>query len=202
MSTQHAGCGGRRGSLPAGQPLQPWVQPPEQPQGQNNPPPGYDKHDLDGELSPIPTDTRQLTCTVAMNWNTCLLLNAANHLHQAIALGTNQELHDSSAESLKYYFALHDKLDQLQPNLFDLLDKRLNSHFARNIRQKLSNGWSSTKAQDNNKVKHTIPHLRKWEPPLVNQPKSTCGLAHPKCTFFLFPIIVDWNNQEQKRQFV
>ncbi|KDN35425.1 hypothetical protein RSAG8_11602, partial [Rhizoctonia solani AG-8 WAC10335] len=70
-----------------------------------------------------------------------------------------------------------------------------------NVRDKLSDGRTGAKAEDNGKVKHALPHMREWVPSLKDEPKEMRGLSHPECAFFLSPITVDWDDEEQKRQF-
>ncbi|KAG8731011.1 hypothetical protein FRC10_002122 [Ceratobasidium sp. 414] len=146
-------------------------------------PPADEEHDLDTERSPLPTDARQLTCMVALSWSPRTLTNTAAKL---LGLSSN-----------KLYFTLHDELDHLQPNLPELLAER-DGHFMRN----LTDGRNGAKAEDNFKVKNALPHLREWNLPLVDQPKTKRGLVHPECAFLLSPLTVDWNKEEEKHQFI
>jgi hypothetical protein len=60
----------------------------------------------------------------------------------------------------------------------------------------LNEGRSGAKAEDNNKVKHAIVHFQQWSPPLIDEPKSSRGLAHPECARLLAPITVNWEDEE------
>ncbi|QRV91896.1 hypothetical protein RhiJN_19914 [Ceratobasidium sp. AG-Ba] len=163
--------------------------------------PADEVHHLDAERSPLPTDSRQLTRLVAMSWTPRSLTNAATKLRRAMDDGSEQAIRDGASKTEKRYFDLYDKLDRLQPDLFDLLDAR-DSHFMRNVRQKLADGRNGAKAEDNHKAKHSLPHLRAWTPSLVDEPKGSRGLAHPECAYMLSPTTIDWDNEEQKRQFI
>ncbi|KAF8594583.1 hypothetical protein BDV93DRAFT_414854, partial [Ceratobasidium sp. AG-I] len=66
----------------------------------------------------------------------------------------------------------------------------------------LDDGRSGAKAEDNNKVKNAIVHWRPWSPPLAHEPKSSRGLAHPQCARLLAPITVNWEDVEERRQFI
>ncbi|CCO34067.1 hypothetical protein RSOLAG1IB_09363 [Rhizoctonia solani AG-1 IB] len=158
------------------------------------------EHPLDSDQSPLPTDARQLTRMTAMFWSARNLLNAGNQLHRASDNGSEQTLRATASNLQKQYFELCDELDRLQPDLFDLLASK-GSFFMRNVRDKLSDGRTGAKAEDNHKVKHALPHMKTWEPSLKDEPKSNRGLAHPECAFFLSPVTVDWDDEEQRRQF-
>jgi hypothetical protein len=112
-------------------------------------------------------------------------------------------------------FELYDELDRLEPDLFDLLSATKDNHFMRNVREKVSpnslpnlmfqsligqsqlnEGRSGAKAEDNSKVKNSIVHWMPWSPPLANEPKSSRGISHPECAWYLSPITVDWDNAE------
>ncbi|KAG8732309.1 hypothetical protein FRC11_014511 [Ceratobasidium sp. 423] len=114
--------------------------------------------------------------------------------------GSEQTLRATASRSQKRYFELYDELDRLQPNLFDLLVSKDN-FFMWNVRDKLSNGHTGAKAEDNHKVKHALPHMRPWALSLKDEPKANRGLVHPKCAFFLSPITIDWDDEEQRREF-
>ncbi|KAG8685544.1 hypothetical protein FRC09_014681 [Ceratobasidium sp. 395] len=100
------------------------------------------------------------------------------------------------------YLELYDKLNSLEPDLWELLIARNDSHFNRTIRQKLSDGRDGARAEDNGKVKNALPHLLKCEPSLVNQPKANRGLMHPVCAYYLSSIKTNWEDPEEKRQFL
>ncbi|KAG9122112.1 hypothetical protein FRC07_001654 [Ceratobasidium sp. 392] len=179
------------------------------PQGQRRhspaPPPdtgsSNNSHELDAERSPLPTDARKLTRMGSMYWTPRSLLNYGSKLHQAIADGSDQELRDAASTNERMYYNLYDMLNELQPDLFDLLGERGND-FMRNVCDKLGNGWDGAKAEDNHKIKNALPHLLHCEASLVDQPKSSRGLAHLECAFRLSPITIDWSNKEQRRQFI
>ncbi|KAG9080231.1 hypothetical protein FRC06_006915, partial [Ceratobasidium sp. 370] len=160
-------------------------------------PPSDEDHDLDTERSPLPTDARQLTCMIAMSWNPRTLTNTATRLHRARDDNSEQALRDGASKANKLYLNLYDELDRLQPDLFEFLAER-DGHFMRN----LTDGRNGAKAEDNFKVKNALPHLQKWNPPLVDQPKTMRGLAHPECAYLLSPLTVDWDKEEEKRQFM
>ncbi|KAG8794784.1 hypothetical protein FRC12_021707 [Ceratobasidium sp. 428] len=161
-----------------------------------------DVHDLDTERSPLPTDARQLTRMVAMSWNPRTLVNVAYQLCQAAEANSEQVFRDSASKTVKMYLELFDKLNELQPKLWELLIMRSDGHFTRNIRQKLCDGRDGARAEDNGKVKNALPHIFKWEPSLVNQPKSNRGLAHPQCAYYLSSIETNWEDLEERRQFI
>ncbi|CAE6538192.1 unnamed protein product [Rhizoctonia solani] len=158
------------------------------------------EHALDSDQSPLPTDARQLTRMVAMFWSARNVLNAGHQIRRASDNGSEQTLRATASSSQKLYFDLYDELDRLQPDLFDLLASKDN-FFMRNVRDKLSDGRTGAKAEDNHKVKHALPHMREWAPSLKDQPKANRGLAHAECAFFLSPITVDWDDEQQRREF-
>ncbi|CAE6473126.1 unnamed protein product, partial [Rhizoctonia solani] len=137
---------------------------------------------------------------VTMFWWARSLLNAGNQLRRSSDDSSEQALQVTSSALQKLYFDLCDELDRLQPDLFDLLASN-NNFFMRNVRDKLSDGRTGAKAEDNHKVKHAVPYMREWAPSLIDEPKANRGLAHLECLFFLSPITVDWDNEEQRRKF-
>ncbi|KAB5588005.1 hypothetical protein CTheo_8553 [Ceratobasidium theobromae] len=139
----------------------------------------HDTHVLDSDRSPLPTDARQLTQMVSMFWSARVVLNTGKEICQAREDDSEQAIRDAASQAHKLNFALYDELDRLQPDLFDLLATEGN-HFIRNVRDKLNKGRSGAKAEDNHKVKHAIPHLKRWEPSLVDEPKDKHGLIHPE----------------------
>ncbi|KAG9085751.1 hypothetical protein FS749_004133 [Ceratobasidium sp. UAMH 11750] len=157
--------------------------------------------DLDTDRSPLPTIVRQVTRTVAMFWSPRAALNSHTKLERAIADGSEETLRATASPADKINFEVCDALERLQPDLFELLATK-DGHFARNVRSQLSDGRSGAKAEDNNKVKNAIVHWRTWSPPLVNVPKSSRGVVHLECARRLAPITVNWDDVEERRQFI
>ncbi|KAG9122265.1 hypothetical protein FRC07_001442 [Ceratobasidium sp. 392] len=178
----------------------------------NNPPPPAQREDgADGaggnndgdntDSCPIATDARQITRLIAMVWNPRAVLNAGYELRRAAENGSEQAVRDGASQDQQLCFKIYDKLNELEPDLFDLLAEKDNN-YRRYVRQRLSTGQSGAKSEDNHKVKNAIPHLYKFEPSLVDLPKSARGLAHDGCAFWLSPTSVDWKNPEMKRKFI
>ncbi|KAG9082805.1 hypothetical protein FRC06_004854 [Ceratobasidium sp. 370] len=138
---------------------------------------------------------------IAMFWNVRPVLRADAQIQEAIDNGSIDTLRATASKAEKLNFELYDELNRLQPDLFELLATKDNS-FMRNVRLKLADGRSGAKAEDNNKVKNALPHMRNWSPSLLHEPKSKRGTAHPECGYYLSPIIVDWNDPEARRQFL
>ncbi|KAG8722218.1 hypothetical protein FRC08_005576 [Ceratobasidium sp. 394] len=160
-----------------------------------------EEQELDSDRSPLPTTARQLTRMIAMFWNIRPVLRADAQIQEATDNGSIDTLRATASKAEKLNFELYDELNRLQPDLFELLATKDNS-FMRNVRHKLADGRSGAKAEDNNKVKNALPHMRDWSPPLLHEPKSKRGLAHLECAYRLSPIIVDWDDPEQRRQFL
>ncbi|KAG8694521.1 hypothetical protein FRC08_008439 [Ceratobasidium sp. 394] len=164
---------------------------PPEPRAHSPTPPADESHDLDTERSPLPTDARQLTRMIAMSWSPRTLTSIAAKLRRARDDDSEQAWRDGASKTDRLYLNLYDELDRLQPDLFELLAEREGSFM-----RVLTDGRNGAKAEDNFKVKNALPHLRKWDPPLVDQPKTMRGLAHPECAFLLSPLSVDWNKEE------
>ncbi|KAG8704511.1 hypothetical protein FRC11_009823, partial [Ceratobasidium sp. 423] len=154
----------------------------------------------DNDSSSLPTVARQVTRMVAMFWSPRAALNAYPDLQQAIEDGSEATLRATASPANKMYYDVCDELERIQPDFFERLGA-MGSDSKRQVRKDLSDGQSGAKAEDNNKVKNAIVHWRKWSPPLVNEPKTIRGLSHPECARLLAPITVDWDDEEERRQF-
>ncbi|CAE6371124.1 unnamed protein product [Rhizoctonia solani] len=154
----------------------------------------------DDNSSSIPTVARQITRMVAMFWSPRTALNAYPDLQEAIEDGSEATLRAAASPAEKRYYDICDELERIQPDFFEQLGA-MGSDCRRQVRKELSDGQSGAKAEDNNKVKNGIVHWRKWSPALVNEPKTIRGLFHPECARLLAPITVDFDNEEERRQF-
>ncbi|KAG8763367.1 hypothetical protein FRC12_008573 [Ceratobasidium sp. 428] len=151
----------------------------------------------DVESCPIATDARQLTRMVAMIWNPRAVVNAGYELRRAADDGSEQAIRDAASATQKLNHKLYDKLNELQPDLFDQLADK-DGHFARYVRDRLSRGRSGAKAEDNHKVKNALPHLVKdrWLPSLIDVAKKDRGLAHDECAKWLSPNTINWDDAD------
>ncbi|CAE6452884.1 unnamed protein product [Rhizoctonia solani] len=154
----------------------------------------------DDDSSSIPTVARQITRMVAMFWPPRSVLNAYPDLQQAIEDGSEATLRAAASPAEKTYYDICDELERIRPDFFERLGT-MGSDSRRQVRKDLSDEQSGAKAEDNNKVKHGIVHWRKWSPALVNESKTIRGLFHPECARLLAPITVDFDNEEERRQF-
>ncbi|KAG9120431.1 hypothetical protein FRC07_004083 [Ceratobasidium sp. 392] len=157
---------------------------------------------FDDDNDPLPVVARQITRLYGMYWSPRAVLNADVELRRASQDNSEEVLRATASDSQKLNFELHDRLDELLPELFEQLAVQ-GSHFARHVRNRLEEGRNGAKAEDNLKVKNGIPLWRPdWTPALLNEPKSSRGLTHPETARRLAPISVDWEKEEQRRRFL
>ncbi|CAE6423515.1 unnamed protein product [Rhizoctonia solani] len=131
----------------------------------------------DDNSSSIPTVAHQVTRMVAMFWPPRATLNAYPDLQQAIEDGSEATLRAAASPVEKTYYDICDELERIQPDFFERLGA-MGSDSRRQLRKGLSDGKSGAKAGDNNK-----------------------GLFHPEYARLLAPITVDFDDEEERRQF-
>ncbi|KAH7310393.1 hypothetical protein B0J17DRAFT_634286 [Rhizoctonia solani] len=136
----------------------------------------------DADSNSIPTVARQVTRMVAMFWSPRAVLNAYPELQQAIEDGSEATLRAAASPAEKIYYGICEELERIRPDFFERLGA-MESDSTRHVRKDLGYGQSGAKAEDNNKR------------------KSIRGLFHPECARLLAPITVDFDDEEERRQF-
>ncbi|KAF8696489.1 hypothetical protein RHS03_07854, partial [Rhizoctonia solani] len=123
---------------------------------------------------------------VAMFWSPQAVLNAYPELQQAIEDGSEATLRATALPAEKICYNICKELERIQPDFFEQLGA-MESNSRRYVRQDLGVGQSGAKAEDNNKVKHSIVHWQEWFSPLSKQAKNHLGpippgMCLPTCT--------------------
>ncbi|KAG8732737.1 hypothetical protein FRC10_000740 [Ceratobasidium sp. 414] len=138
-----------------------------------------------------------VTRTVKMNWEPFAVVNAGVVLVRL----AEESVEAAEAE----YDSATDKKRALY-DLFYLLCDRIpgfaDTEKWSKARSRLDDGKSAARTEDNHTLKHALPKWMNWNPPLRPNSKSDRGLNHLGCARHLAPISVDWNNEEQRNNFL
>ncbi|KAG8735631.1 hypothetical protein FRC10_010336 [Ceratobasidium sp. 414] len=173
-----------------------------QPARDLSPPPPPKRHQIILSAKKRTTDeygiaARMVTRTVKMNWEPFAVVNAGVLL-TALA-GESAEAADAEYDSAT------DKKRAIY-DIFYLLCDRIpgfeDTEKWAGVRSRLDDGKSAARTEDNHTLKHALPKWMIWNPPLKPNSKSDRGLNHPECARRLAPISVDWNNEEQRNNFL